>query len=92
MPQPTVLIVEDDATLLRGLKDNFQAQDYCVLTAADGRKGLETALAHSPDLIVLDIMLPPTLVSLPFKILLFVLVDGWHLVVGMLMQSFQPVS
>jgi flagellar biosynthesis protein FliP len=35
------------------------------------------------------LMLPPTLVSLPFKILLFVLVDGWHLVVGMLMQSFQ---
>ncbi len=37
------------------------------------------------------LMLPPTLVSLPFKILLFVLVDGWHLVVGMLMQSFQAV-
>jgi flagellar biosynthetic protein FliP len=37
------------------------------------------------------LMLPPTLVSLPFKILLFVLVDGWHLVVGMLMQSFQVV-
>ena len=35
------------------------------------------------------LMLPPTLVSLPFKILLFVLVDGWHLVVGMLMQSFR---
>ena len=32
-------------------------------------------------------MLPPTLVSLPFKILLFVLVDGWHLVVGMLMRA-----
>jgi flagellar biosynthetic protein FliP len=37
------------------------------------------------------LMLPPTLVSLPFKILLFVLVDGWHLVVGMLMQSFQKL-
>jgi flagellar biosynthesis protein FliP len=37
------------------------------------------------------LMLPPTIVSLPFKILLFVLVDGWHLVVGMLMQSFQAV-
>jgi flagellar biosynthesis protein FliP len=36
------------------------------------------------------VMLPPALVSLPLKILLFVLVDGWHLVVGMLMQSFQP--
>jgi flagellar biosynthetic protein FliP len=37
-------------------------------------------------------MLPPTLISLPFKLLLFVLVDGWHLVVGMLLQSFQPFS
>ncbi len=35
-------------------------------------------------------MLPPSLVSLPFKLLLFVLVDGWHLVVGMLLDSFQP--
>lgn len=33
-------------------------------------------------------MLPPVLISLPFKLLLFVLVDGWHLVVEMLMQSF----
>jgi len=33
-------------------------------------------------------MLPPVLISLPFKLLLFVLVDGWHLVVGSLMQSF----
>lgn len=34
-------------------------------------------------------MVPPMLVSLPFKILLFVLVDGWHLVVQSLFQSFQ---
>ena len=34
-------------------------------------------------------MVPPMLVSLPFKILLFVLVDGWHLVVRSLFQSFQ---
>jgi len=33
-------------------------------------------------------MLPPTLISLPFKILLFVLVDGWTLVVGSLLKSF----
>lgn len=33
-------------------------------------------------------MLPPIIISLPFKILLFVLVDGWNLVVGSLVQSF----
>ncbi len=34
------------------------------------------------------LMLPPMLVSLPFKLLLFVLVDGWHLVIGSLVSSF----
>jgi flagellar biosynthetic protein FliP len=33
-------------------------------------------------------MLPPMLVSLPFKILLFILVDGWNLIVGSLIRSF----
>ena len=33
-------------------------------------------------------MLPPVIVSLPFKILLFVLVDGWYLVVESLLNSF----
>jgi flagellar biosynthetic protein FliP len=37
-------------------------------------------------------MLPPAMISLPFKLLLFVLVDGWHLVVGMLLDSFQAVA
>lgn len=36
------------------------------------------------------IMLPPTMVSLPLKLIMFVLVDGWNLIVGMLMQSFSP--
>lgn len=35
-------------------------------------------------------MLPPVMISLPLKLLLFVLVDGWHLIVGMLLQSFLP--
>ena len=34
------------------------------------------------------VQLPPVMVSAPFKILLFVLVDGWNLVVGSLMKSF----
>lgn len=35
------------------------------------------------------LMLPPVLISLPFKLLLFVLVDGWRLVIEMLLESFQ---
>lgn len=53
-----VLIVEDDAAMLRGLRDNFTRKGYDVITAADGEKGLELALNERPDLIVLDIMLP----------------------------------
>jgi flagellar biosynthetic protein FliP len=33
-------------------------------------------------------MLPPVMISLPFKVLLFVLVDGWYLVVGSMVKSF----
>jgi len=33
-------------------------------------------------------MLPPILISLPFKLMLFVLIDGWHLIVGSLVKSF----
>lgn len=38
------------------------------------------------------LMLPPTTVSLPLKLLLFVLVDGWYLIVGMLLESFTPFT
>ncbi len=38
------------------------------------------------------LMLPPVLISLPFKLLLFVLVDGWRLVVEMLLESFHLIS
>jgi flagellar biosynthetic protein FliP len=34
------------------------------------------------------VMLPPAMVSLPLKLILFVMVDGWNLVVGLLLQSF----
>ena len=53
-----ILIVEDDSSMLRGLKDNFEFKGYQVLTAADGEVGLEAALNEKPDLVILDIMLP----------------------------------
>jgi flagellar biosynthetic protein FliP len=47
------------------------------------------------DLIVASILmsmgmmkLPPSMISLPFKILLFILIDGWHLIIGSLVRSF----
>jgi flagellar biosynthetic protein FliP len=37
-------------------------------------------------------MLPPALISLPFKLLLFVLVDGWNIVIGSIVRSFQSTT
>jgi len=37
-------------------------------------------------------MLPPVMISLPFKGVFFVLVDGWYLISGSLIQSFGPTS
>jgi DNA-binding response OmpR family regulator len=54
----TVLIVEDDPTMLRALKDNFEFHGYKILAAEDGEEGLNAALNAKPDLILLDIMLP----------------------------------
>ncbi len=57
MPE-TILIVEDDPTLLRVVKDNLQYEGYAVETAGDGEAGLQRVLDTQPDLILLDIMLP----------------------------------
>jgi flagellar biosynthetic protein FliP len=37
-------------------------------------------------------MLPPVVISLPFKLIFFVLVDGWRLVAGSLVESFRQAS
>ncbi len=58
MSSESILIIEDDPTLLRGLKDNFEYEGYRVITAVDGEKGLRAALEDRPSLILLDIMLP----------------------------------
>ena len=58
MSQETILIIEDDKTLMRGLKDNFEFAGFTVITSEDGEEGFEKALNAKPDLIVLDLMLP----------------------------------
>jgi len=58
MSTKTILIIEDDPVLLRGLKDNFETQGYLVRTARDGQKGLDALLTAPPDLLLLDLMLP----------------------------------
>jgi len=53
-----ILIIEDDVSILRGLKDNLEFEGYAVVSETNGRKGLENALAQHHDLLLLDIMLP----------------------------------
>ena len=53
-----ILIVEDEKKIARFLELELKHEGYDVLTAFDGRSGLETALAEEPDLLILDLMLP----------------------------------
>src|SRR5579864_4875647 len=53
-----ILIVEDEPNMVAGLRDNFEYEGFQVLTALDGVEGLERALKDSPDLVVLDVMMP----------------------------------
>ena len=53
-----ILVVEDEPNMVVGLRDNFEFEGYEVITARDGIEGLELALAESPDLVVLDVMMP----------------------------------
>ncbi|RPI01587.1 MAG: DNA-binding response regulator [Calditrichaeota bacterium] len=53
-----ILIIEDEINLAEGLKDNLELEGYSVITAFDGEKGLERAVAELPNLIILDVMMP----------------------------------
>lgn len=53
-----ILIIEDDKSLREGLAMNLSLQGYRTLTARDGQEGMAEAFRESPDLIVLDLMLP----------------------------------
>jgi two-component system alkaline phosphatase synthesis response regulator PhoP len=53
-----ILIVEDEPNMVAGLRDNFEYEGYQVITASNGEEGLDRALADSPDLVLLDVMMP----------------------------------
>ena len=54
----TVLVVEDDPAIRRGLVDALQFDGYQVIACEDGTDGMQTALSAELDLAVLDVMLP----------------------------------
>jgi DNA-binding response OmpR family regulator len=55
---PRLLIIEDELPMRTALADALSGEGYRILTAADGRAGLDRALAEKPDLILLDLMMP----------------------------------
>ena len=57
-PQPLVLVVEDDADIRDLVRYRLERTGYRVITAPDGEIGLALALEHTPDLAILDVMMP----------------------------------
>lgn len=53
-----ILIIEDEKPISDIVKFNLQKEGFDIITAYDGREGLDMALSQNPDLIILDIMLP----------------------------------
>ncbi|MDO8632602.1 MAG: response regulator transcription factor [Phycisphaerales bacterium] len=53
-----ILIADDEADMVTGLRDNLQFEGYDVIVAADGESALKAATTQSPDLVLLDIMMP----------------------------------
>src|SRR6188474_159697 len=53
-----ILVIEDEPQMRLGLRDNLELEGYEVETAADGDEGLQKANSFTPDLVILDVMLP----------------------------------
>ncbi len=53
-----ILIVDDEPDILEFLSYNFRKKDFLVITANDGKEGLERAMQESPEIIISDILMP----------------------------------
>ncbi len=58
MSHPTILLIDDDRTLLELLSSHLETGGYHLLTANDGLTGVRIAFEAQPDLVVLDVMMP----------------------------------
>ena len=58
MARPTVLVVEDDSAIRRGLADALRFAGYTVLDCDNGREAVDLALESEVDLVLLDVMMP----------------------------------
>jgi DNA-binding response OmpR family regulator len=74
---PSIVLIEDDRLIVRPLVSALEALGYNVVTAYDGASGLEAALTHQPDLVILDILLPQ--------------MDGWEVCKAIRKTSVVPI-
>lgn len=58
MPPLKILVCDDERHIVRLIQVNLERHGYQVVTAYDGKEGLEKARAEKPDLMVLDVMMP----------------------------------
>lgn len=77
MTKPTILLIDDDATLLELLAEHLRAAGYHPLVASSGRAGLRVASEVEPDLVVLDVMMPE--------------MDGWEVCRQLRTRSAAPI-
>ncbi len=75
MPRATVLVIDDDVTLLELIRDHLDMAGYRVLLAVEGTLGLKIAQESPPDLVILDVMMPG--------------MDGWD--VCQTLREYTPV-
>jgi DNA-binding response OmpR family regulator len=77
MTPKTILLIDDDKTLLELLSGHLETAGYHPLAAADGLGGLRQAIESQPDLVVLDVMMPG--------------LDGWEVCLRLREKSNVPV-
>jgi DNA-binding response OmpR family regulator len=77
MDKRTILLIDDDETVLELLGDHIRVSGYQCLTALNGRVGLQLVTEEKPDLIVLDVMMPD--------------MDGWEVCKRVRVQSAVPI-
>lgn len=54
----TILVIDDEEDLRQSVADALETQGYTVILSADGRQGIDDAVAHMPDLILVDYRMP----------------------------------
>ena len=53
-----ILIVDDEPNIVQTLQDRLEMNDFDVVTACNGKEGLDQAIQHVPDIILLDVIMP----------------------------------